>query len=210
MKNLIDGYAQFFVHYPMDAFFEFGLENVISIDKQKVESGWEKLKDDIKEKRNANLYVRKSGANGNNNELLIRLHREIFGVEVNIDPNNNTEPARVIQNLTGWKKNKTIFNYQVSHVFGNTKNVYCFTAPWNIVFIPKILDPFTGHEAKGEYIEKFQLQFKQKLSKLFDKEIQDYNEIMKAVNPKLLDWIEANVNKKLRGSFIKDFQEIRF
>lgn len=44
-------------------------------------------------------------------------------------------------------------------MFGRTKNIYAFTAPWNIVYMPKILDPFTGHEAKGEMVDEYRMLF---------------------------------------------------
>lgn len=28
-------------------------------------------------------------------------------------------------------------------------------APWNIVYMPKMLDPFTGYEAQGELIDEY-------------------------------------------------------
>ena len=71
-----------------------------------------------------------------------------------------------------------IRNYQVSHVFGRTKNVFAFTAPWNIVYVPKMLDPFTGHEAKGEMISEFTRLFQQRTYKNFEPLIEDYNNIV--------------------------------
>jgi hypothetical protein len=109
---------------------------------------------------------------------------------------SNNKPTQLLQNLTGYRKNKNIFNYQVSHVFGNTKNVFCFTEPWNIVFIPKIIDPFTGHESKGDCIDKFQRLFKNKLYETFFAEITEYNKIMGSMEKHINLWVEKNIEKK--------------
>jgi len=85
--------------------------------------------------------------------------------------------------LTGYAKDKIskfeeIRNYQISHVFGRTKNVYAFTAPWNIVYLPKIIDPFTGHEAKGDMVNEYTALFQKKIYIYFEKLIDQFNEIM--------------------------------
>ena len=100
-----------------------------------------------------------------------------------IDPSNNKEPTTVIREMTGYSKiesvkYKPIRNYQVSHIFGRTKNIFMFTAPWNIVYLPKLIDPFTGHEAKGDLIEEYQTLFQQKSYTLFKPLIEEYNKII--------------------------------
>ena len=64
------------------------------------------------------------------------------------DPTNNAVPHKLIQRTTELKRNSDIFNYQVSHIWGHTKNIFMFEAPWNICYTPKIMDPFTGHETQ--------------------------------------------------------------
>jgi hypothetical protein len=56
--------------------------------------------------------------------------------------------------------------------------VYAFTAPWNLVYIPKILDPFTGHEAKGKMISEFTVLFQRKGYEHFEGLIEEFNEII--------------------------------
>jgi len=102
----------------------------------------------------------------------------------------------------------TIANFQVSHVFGRTKNVYCFTAPWNIVFIPKIIDPLTGHEAKGGFVEEFQSLFRQKVIQTFHDQIQEYNDIMARYEKKIDDWVSRKVKANITDSIKKDFAVI--
>ena len=55
------------------------------------------------------------------------------------DSTNNAEPAKIIRELTGCSKIKNarhepIRNYQISHIFGRTKNVFAFTAPCSLEY----------------------------------------------------------------------------
>ncbi len=83
------------------------------------------------------------------------------------DSSNNSEPTKLLREITGFSKSikndtddkEKIINYQVSHIFGRTKNPFLFTAPWNIVWHPRILDPFTGHESKGANADKYKFEF---------------------------------------------------
>jgi hypothetical protein len=202
-----DAYEQFFEIFPKEIFIKFGLENIITIEKDDVSREWKMLINKIDELSD-DLYIRSFGRNGSGNNNIQKMYKEILNININFDPNNNAKPAKLLQNLTGFKKNKTIFNYQISHVFGNTKNVYCFTAPWNIIFIPKIIDPFTGHEAKGNYVDEFQIIIKRNIFDKFKKEIIEYNEIMEKLYPKIGLWVNNNVIEKERKNYLKDFEKI--
>ncbi len=205
----IDAYAKFFELLPKNHFFDFGLNNIITIKKDIVEVEWLKLKNKIANKSNE-LFVRNSGRNGTGNKALALLYKEVFGIDINFDLTNNNKPTQLIMNSTGYRKNKTIFNYQVSHVFGNTKNVFCFTAPWNIVLIPKIVDPFTGHEAVGDYVIEFRQLFRNRIFKSYSDYILDYNELMNQWSPKVFKWIEENISDKDRNKYMKEFQCINY
>jgi hypothetical protein len=202
-----DAYAQFFELFSKEDFFDFGFKNIITVDKEVVGHEWQRLIDRINQSSD-DLYVRNFGRNGNENDNLAKLYKEVFNININFDPTNNAKPKQLLQNLTGHVINKTIFNYQISHVFGNTKNVYCFTAPWNIIFIPKIIDPFTGHEAKGNYVDEFQKIFKRNVYEKFREEILEYNEIIRKMFPEIKIWIDSNVLEKKREGYLKDFKEI--
>ncbi|WP_206182893.1 hypothetical protein [Treponema medium] len=52
--EILDAYKQFFKFYSKDDLFTFGLDNIISIDKQKAVIEWNKLKSNINNK-SANL-----------------------------------------------------------------------------------------------------------------------------------------------------------
>ena len=137
------------------------------------------------------------------------MYKDVFRLDIKFDSTNNDQPSRKIQKLTGYRKNKTIFNYQVSHVFGKTKNIYCFTAPWNIVFIPKILDPLTGHEAIGDYVIEFKRLFWNKIYTKFEVEVNNYNEIISHQYPIIKEWVENNViDDKFKSAILKEFVPI--
>ena len=204
---MINSYEQFFDLLPKDNFFDFGLNNIITIDLDKATIEWEELVRRVKNK-SSDLYVRSSGRQGTGNDTLKALYRDVFEININIDKTNNQKPKRMLQNLTGYRVNKTIFNYQISHVYGRTKNVYCFTAPWNTIFIPKIIDPFTGHEAKGSFVNEFQLLMRNKIQAKFIESINEYNELMKLYYPLAKDWASSNVQPKKQSSITKDFEPI--
>lgn len=204
---MLNSYEQFFEHFPRHEFIDFGLDNIISIEKSKAQFEWSNLKDRIGNK-DKELYVRNSGRNATGNKYLIALYKELFEIEINFDRTNNQKPTSLLENLSGLKKNKTIQNYQVSHVFGRTKNVYCFTAPWNIVFVPKIVDPLTGHEAKGDFAIEFRNKFQAKIFNKYKDQIMEFNTRMHNLEHELVEWISLKVPEKLRNSIKKDFEEI--
>ena len=91
----------------------------------------------------------------------------------------------MLEKLTGYSKknsklNKELRNYQVSHVFGRTKNALAFNAPWNIVYMPKLFDPFTGHESKGDITKKFTSELKKMTFLKFKNLIEEYNDIVES------------------------------
>ena len=204
----IDSYQQFFEQFPKEKFFQFGLDNIISIDEDTAQEIWLQLKDGIN-KQSKTIFVRSSGRNASGNSVLQKLYKDVFNMDINFDPTNNLKATQMLQKATGHTKNKTIFNYQVAHVFGRTKNMYCFTAPWNIVFIPKMIDPFTGHEAIGSYVDEFKKLFVEKIYSKYKDMIEEYNEIMRACRPKVNDWLLANVETAKIQDYLKDFEEIK-
>ena len=99
------------------------------------------------------------------------------------DSTNNAKPTQLLQNITNYSKtikedngtHRKIINYQVTHIFGRTKNPFLFTAPWNILWKSKILDPFTGHESKGKNTNDYKNAFLKKSKELYHEYIDEYN-----------------------------------
>lgn len=179
-----DSYIRFFSECSItkEHFFEFGLKETIYAPYDKAEQNWNQLKNRIQ--NNEEVFIRGFGRDANGTHLFQELYQRMLGnSKVKKDPTNNAEPAKIIKELTGYSKTKNskyelIRNYQISHIFGRTKNLYAFTAPWNIVYMPKMLDPFTGHEAKGEMIDEYTLLFQKQGYMQFEKLIDDFNEII--------------------------------
>ena len=193
----------------IEEIWKFTKNNMYMIDhkKKKVEA-WESLnfridkrlkksEKYIKDNNISKVYVRTFGDKGKENTkaLLISFYEYIFDYSekevISIDRSNNSAPSSTLNRYTEYTKTKNhkskniLFNYQVSHIFGKTLNCYAFTAPWNIVYLPKILDPFTGHESNGKLTEQF-TQKLQEFAKLnYKEQIEQFNKRMEELAPKI-------------------------
>lgn len=183
-----DAYKLFMKEFKItdDALIQYGLDNTLFIPMDKVEEYWNKLKGEI-EGANKIIFIRGYGRDAKGTQKFIDFYSNVFNNNmIQKDPTNNAVPTKLIRDLTRYSKtkisNKSTFkyiqNYQISHIFGKTKNIYTFTAPWNIVYMPKILDPLTGHESRGDFKKKFQKEFQKYCFKKFEKYIDEYNEIV--------------------------------
>jgi hypothetical protein len=202
-----DSYIRFFSegYISKEQFFEFGLKETIYVPFDQAEREWESLKKRIT--NNEEVFIRGFGRDANGTHLFQELYERLVGnSNVKKDSTNNAEPTKIIRELTGYSKTKSskhelIRNYQISHIFGRTKNVYAFTAPWNIVYMPKMLDPFTGHEAKGDMIDEYTILFQKQGYKQFGKLIDDFNEIIS--NPNFIDKLNYCLDELSRDDSFK-------
>lgn len=182
-----DSYERFFNHFDIQIhkLIEFGVEqDTIYPDPKNIRGVWESLVDDIK--KNRTVYIRGYGRDAHGTILYQELYK-ILLKHNNIvkDPTNNYKPTQLLQRITNFSKTikadnskkEKIINYQVSHIFGRTKTPFLFTAPWNIVWKPKILDPFTGHESKGEYTVQYKKRFIEKSKLKYSDFINEYNKL---------------------------------
>ena len=71
-----------------------------------------------------------------------------------------------------------MLTFRTLHIFGKTKNLFLFEAPWNICYTPKMIDPLTGHEAKGVWPLEYQRCFISKCFNLYKEYIEEYNELI--------------------------------
>lgn len=199
-----------------DDYLEWGINNTIYPQSFEIEKFWNDLKKRID--CGKEIYIRGYGRNGRGNEIITRFYSEL-GISIKIDPSNNMKPTQNLQKLTGLRKNIDIVNYQVSHIFGKTKNVYMFESPWNICFVPKIFDPLTGHEAGG----KFPIDYKNKWissirgkyklyideynyfmqSKMFSKELENFLK-----KPEIVENYENKQLEKFKADMLNEFSLI--
>lgn len=185
IPTIIDSYQEFLTHFQIDrkSFFEWGISATIFPSTDKVALEWEDLKKRIF--NNQTVYIRGYGRDAHGTQLYKEFYEKLLGnSHIEKDPTNNTIPHKLIQRTTELKRNSDIYNYQVSHIWGHTKNVFMFEAPWNICYTPKIMDPFTGHETKGIWPTEYQKLFITKAYELYRPFINEYNQILKSLDIK--------------------------
>lgn len=206
---MLDSYKNFLSKYvSKEDFFDFGLTETIYIPYAKVEEEWSALKNRIK--NNNSVFIRGFGRDAKGTDLFFNFYSKVFSNDnVLKDPTNNQQPTKLIETLTQLKKNRDIRNYQVSHIFGRTKNIFAFTAPWNIVYMPKILDPFTGHEAKGEMVDEYQMLFQQQSYNKFSGFIDEFNEIVTDTNleNQRMEYFETLYKSDLDKNIVQKFEK---
>lgn len=206
-----DGYQIFFDEFAISSqnVIDFGLKEAIFIPEENVLKEWEDLKEKIY-KGNDITSIRGYGREGKYTQLYLNLYKKVFGhANFKKDPSNNAEPKRIIQKLTGYKVGKDLQNYQISHVFGRTKNPFAFTAPWNIVFLPKIVDPFTGHESKGNLTVEFQKAFQEYTYLKYEKYILDFNAITNNLQPKIQKYLSELENQQFTNDVLSQYEPIK-
>ena len=160
-----------------DDLYQWGISSTIFPELDAVADAWEGLKKRIFS--NQTVYIRGYGRDAHGTQLYQDLYKALLGNEnVKKDPTNNTVPHKHIQQLTGLRRNNDVYNYQVSHIWGRTKNVFMFEAPWNICYTPKLIDPFTGHETKGAWPEEYQKMFVTYAYNRYKTFIDDYNQLL--------------------------------
>ena len=134
----MDSYERFMTRFNIDKYelYEFGINETILPPIDLVAENWENLKKRIF--NNGKVSIRGYGRDAKGTALYLGLYKNLFNNgNVKKDATNNVEPQKIISRLTGYKRNINLLNYQVSHIFGRTKNIFLFEAPWNIAFIPK-------------------------------------------------------------------------
>lgn len=217
---MIDSYKTFMEKFNIsdEQMIVFGIKETIFVPNNNVKNEWIQLKKNIFEGSNG-VYIRGYGRDAKGTDLYLKLYRELFGHNQFFkDATNNAEPTRMLKRLTGYSrqekptsKYKQIRNYQVSHIFGKTKNPFSFTAPWNIVYVPKIMDPFTGHESKGKLTEEFQKQFLSHFYIYYQEYIEEFNIIMSNLKPRIIKYLderEGIISQKFKEDALNQFSPI--
>ena len=111
-----------------------------------------------------------------------------FQCDIKRDTSNNGHPPILLERITSKTKTKShesdklkyIPGYKVSHMWGFTKNVYLFNCPWNIIYTPTAIDPFTGHElADSKLKQDMQKEIANLIFNKYGRFIQEYNNLLK-------------------------------
>lgn len=212
-----DAYNKLFEKYPKHEFFKDSFEQIIFVESGKAQENWEQQMNALL--KNKKLFIRGYGRDAKGTEFFLKLYKNLFwNQNIQKDPTNNSYPTKLLTQLTWYSKYikkdrgglEKIQNYQVSHLFGRTKNPLLFTAAWNIAYIPKYLDPFTWHETQGEHRNEFQKIFTKQLKALFKTFIESYNLFVdEKISPFLSDALvstktELQVNDKIFDDFSRN------
>ena len=216
-----DSYELFLKKFKIepDDFLKYGVEGVMMIDKQIARKKWDELVKTIE--GGGITYIRKYGRTGEATQLYFDMYKVLFPDLIVKKDHSNKSPKKSLFELLNVGEVK---NYQASHVFGHTCNVFCFMAPWNIVLMPKIYDPLTGHEAKGNLRDKFIAILRKRIFSEFGDMIIEYNHSMEKYAPVISNHFESlvpqssddkNIKKELaqierfKQSILKNFKLIK-
>jgi hypothetical protein len=215
-----DSYKIFFDYFNIEFedIIKFGVEiDTIYPDPEKIQTEWRNLINSIE--NNEEVYIRGYGRDAHGTKLYQELYRILLNNEnIKKDSTNNAKPTQLLQNITGFSKTirkdngtkERISNYQVTHIFGRTKNPFLFTAPWNIVWKSKMLDPFTGHESKGKNTDEYKKAFLKKTKNLYLPYIIEYNKLASKyfTNEKLEEaFNKMNIDNKITKKVFNKFKE---
>jgi hypothetical protein len=160
-----------------EEFFRYGCEKTIYISDEKVKSEWKALKDKIN--GNKAVFMRSAGKSMSDNHLYFNFYKKLFNNEnIKKDPSNTQNPSKIIEDLTGLKKSKDLKNYQVASIFGRSKNIFAFTAPWNIVYMPKILDALVANDSQDPLAIEYRAAFESYAYNKFKPYIEEFNDIV--------------------------------
>ncbi len=174
---MIDSYELLLSDYiSKEDFFSFGLEKSIYIPDAKVEAQWQSLKKDIANNKTVFMRGFKSSTSMH---MSSDFYSKLFeNKHVKKDPSNTQNPSKIIEKLTAYKKGKDLKNYQLSSIFGRSRNILAFCAPWNIVYIPSILDPLLSVDANTDLANEFKRRFMQHSYEKFKPYIDEFNQTL--------------------------------
>ena len=160
------------------------------------------------------VVIRSVGRLGSKSKILKDFIEKVYNINIKFDQTNNAEPTKIIKITTGLTKCSNsvkgdLANYQVAHVFEErTSNPYLFSAPWMTCYVPRIIDPFTGHEYVGG--KTFYTQyFMPIVFKKWGNYIDEYNEIiMEKTSNKFSEEIDAIEDARLKRNIIVTFSPL--
>jgi hypothetical protein len=196
---MLDSYEALIPEYiTKEEFFRYGVEKTICIPDSKIKDEWDKLRKKLE--NNKAVFTRGSKASAEN-QLIFDFYKTVFKNDsVKKDPSNTQNPTKVMDSLSGYTK-KDLKNYQLFSPFAKSKNALCFCAPWNIVYIPKILEPLLSAEASSPLAKEFKEYFLTHLYKKFKTYIDEYNKIVTN------DHFVRSMDDYFRGMYENTYQD---
>lgn len=222
--------------------WDFTLENMIFIDNQEGIIFSDRVQDYL---TNGEKGILLAGATNPFEEQIHykNIYRILFpGVTFKFETIKNATPRKFLEALTGVKETDPpmqiylkLRSYQVLHIFKRVHNPYAYLAPWNIIFIPKVLAPFLTvnekyviprfltsnqkefYEKHIEELPEFEVAVKRYIYDRYQQEIDDFNEEMKVLKKKVIPYLEEvrqkegeEVYETIKKTFLREFSPISF
>ncbi len=208
-----ESYQEFFEAFGImpQAVCDFGLDHSVFAEQGAAMAQWQELKGALLGGRR--LHIRAEARNDREFLFYKRLNEHLFQNDaLSPDCTGNYYPRRNLERAVGWvvtihpsRDTGVLVNYQTSHVLsGRTHNPLLYSAVWNIVFTPKIIDPFTGDEAHGPAALLFRDAFINSIRVRFADCIEDYNNFLNVHN------IEDRINDFQHEDFADEEELTRF
>ncbi len=202
-----DAYILFFERFKIseEALLAFGREQVVLLPADAIYEHWLKLVSDIRERKP--VWVRGCGRQQSSQEIANALYAELFpGLQIKVDPTNNMRPRNRMNSLLKCHYQERFENFQTSHVWGKTKSPYAFTGMWNVVLIPKVLDPFSGHEARGPFVEQFQQMLRHLVHERYKRSIDEHNELVGPMRDRVIAWVRVQGERERERLHVSQMQ----
>lgn len=205
-KKTIDSYVEFinkFCDNSNKTFMEYGISKCIFCeDTKELKEHMNKIWDGkLLKCRFIGNKVAKSSDNYKSwmeNNLTYTFYNEVLKLTVSPDGSNNTEVKKMINNCEYVKKEQKILNFTISHIFGRTKNIFAFTAPWNVVYVPHMFDQLTTGKGNGQLVQIFETMLKYECIKKYRHEIKEFNKKMDDIinSENFANWLSTLKNEK--------------
>jgi len=196
---MLDSYEALIPQYiSKEDFFRYAIEKTIYIPDSEIRLEWDNLRKKLES--NKAVFVRGSKASSEN-QLIFDFYKTVFKNDsVKKDPSNTQNPTKLMDTLSGYTK-KDLKNYQLYSPFGKSKNVLCFSSPWNLIYIPKILEPLLNEDSKSELALDFKKFFLKEIYNKFKIYIDEYNKIVSN------DYFVRSMDDYFRGMYENTYQD---
>ena len=105
---MLDSYENFLSEFKIsiDQFLDFGIKSVIYIPDDKAKENWNYLKNRIN--NDGEVFIRGFGRDAKGTPLLLDFYKHLLGnSHIKKDPTNNSQPTKMIKELSGYSKVKS-------------------------------------------------------------------------------------------------------
>ncbi len=227
----------------MEDLWTFTIENMVFVDNDEGIILDARVQDYLSGKQKDILIASPSSSSEQIKEHYLQLYDVLFpGTTFRFEKIENATPRKLLEVLTDVKDTDTpmevylkLRSYQVLHVFKRIHNPYAYLAPWNIIMIPKVLQPFLTYNEKyvepkfmtsgqrffyekhQEELPEFEIRIKKFIYERYKEDIDNFNEEMLVLGEKVQPFFEEIREKygeeiyfKVKLNFNRDFAPVNF